>query len=286
MTGRICNIQPFSIHDGPGIRTVFFMKGCNLRCFWCHNPESQELGTTMAFYSHKCIGCGACAEVCPKVTDGKIAILTDACISCGKCTEECFAEAIEMIGKEITVDEAVKILAKDKNIFAESGGGVTFSGGEPLLQPDFVAEVMKKCQELGIGTAIESALSVPWENIEKVLPYCDSFICDIKHADSEMHKRGTGAGNERILENLSRLAKSGKLYEIRTPVIPTFNDCEDDIIAIRDIVKGLGGDIKYTLLPFHKICASKYESQGRRFEAANIPEPTKEQIERLNLLIQ
>ena len=286
MTGRICNIQPFSIHDGPGIRTVFFMKGCNLRCFWCHNPESQEFGTTMAFYSHKCIGCGACAEVCPKATDGKIAILTDACISCGKCAEECFTEAIEMIGKEITVDEAVKILAKDKNIFAESGGGVTFSGGEPLLQPDFVAEVMKKCQELGIGTAIESALSVPWENIEKVLPYCDSFICDIKHADSEMHKRGTGAGNERILENLSRLAKSGKLYEIRTPVIPTFNDREDDIIAIRDIVKGFGGDIKYTLLPFHNICASKYESQGRDFKAADIPEPKKEQIERLNLLIQ
>lgn len=284
MTGKICNIQSFSLHDGPGIRTVFFMKGCNLRCFWCHNPESQDAGVTMAFYPHKCIGCGACAEVCPVAQNGRAAILSNSCISCGKCAEECFAEAIEAIGRTITVDEAVQILKKDKDLFTSSGGGVTFSGGEPLLQPDFIGEVMKECNSLGIHTAIESAVCVPWESIEKILPYCDCFICDLKHADNDMHRLGTGAGNERIIENLTRLAKSGKLKEIRTPVIPTFNDRESDIIAIWDIVKGLGAGVKYTLLPFHNICASKYESQGRKFGAANIPEPTKEQMEKLNLL--
>lgn len=240
----------------------------------------------MAFYPHKCIGCGACAEVCPCAKDGKIAILSDACTACGKCAEECFAEAIEAIGREITIDDAVKLIKKDEHLFKSSGGGVTFSGGEPLLQPDFVAAVMKECNALGISTAIESAVCVPWENIEKVIPFCDYFICDLKHADSEKHRQGTGVGNERIIENLTRLATTGKLFEVRTPVIPTFNDAESDIIAIRDIVKSFGAEIKYSLLPFHNICASKYESQGRKFEAAHIPEPTKEKMEKLNLLIK
>ena len=285
MTGKICNIQPFSIYDGPGIRTVFFMKGCNLRCFWCHNPESQESRNTLAHFPHKCIGCGECAKVCPSAAGGRIAIHTDGCILCGKCADECFADAIEMIGRTITASDAIEIIKRDKNLFQSSGGGVTFSGGEPLLQPDFLKEVMMQCKAENIHTAVESAVCVPWENIETVLPYCDRFICDLKHADSEKHKEGTGVGNERILENLALLAESGKLHEVRTPIIPGFNDSEEDVIKIRDIVKSLGNDIKYTLLPFHNICASKYESQGRKFLAADLPEPTKEQMERLNALL-
>jgi len=286
MIGKICNIQPFSIHDGPGIRTVIFMKGCNLRCFWCHNPESQDSKTTIAYYPHKCIGCGECVKVCPNVKDGKAAFFTENCELCGKCADECFAEAIEAIGKELTVEKAVKTVAKDKEIFLRSGGGVTFSGGEPLLQADFVAEVLKGCKAEDIHTAVESAVCVPWENIEKVLPFCDHFICDLKSADSKKHKEATGAGNEKIIENLRKLAMTGKLKEIRTPVIPNFNDTKEDIIKIRDTVRSFGGEINYTLLPFHNMCESKYISQGRVFQAAGLEEPSKEKMEELNLLLK
>ena len=283
--GRICNIQPFSVHDGPGIRTAFFMKGCNLRCFWCHNPESQDSRGTVAFFPHKCIGCGECAKVCPNADGGRAAFHSEACTLCGRCAEECFAEAIELIGRDITADDAFDIIKKDKELFVRSGGGVTFSGGEPLLQPDFIAEVMQKCKAEGIHTAVESAVCVTWESIEKILPYCDAFICDLKHADSEKHKIGTGASNERIIENLKRLADTGKLYEVRTPIIPGFNDSAEDVKKINEIIKGFGKGVPHRLLPFHSICASKYESQGRVFEAANIAEPTKEKMNQLNSLI-
>lgn len=286
MYGKICNIQPFSIHDGPGIRTVIFMKGCNLRCFWCHNPESQDTKQTLAFYRNKCIGCGECVNVCPNVRNGATARFSEECSLCGECAKECYAEAIEVIGKDIASEEIVKIALKDKNLFETSGGGITFSGGEPLLQPDFIAETMKACKCEGIHTAIESAVCVNWENIEKILPYCDYFICDLKSADSEKHKKATGVGNERIIENLRKLSATGKLKEIKTPVIPDFNDTEDDIKEIRDIVRSFDGEIKYSLLPFHNICESKYESQGRTFRAAGLKEPSKEKMDKLNFLIK
>ena len=285
MTGTICNIQPFSIHDGPGIRTVVFMKGCNLRCFWCHNPESQDRKITISHYPHKCIVCGECSQVCPAAKDGKPAFFTEDCTRCGKCAEECFAEAIVAIGEETTTETLLKRLLKDKNIFLTSGGGVTFSGGEPLLQSDFAAEVMRSCKAEGIHTAVETALCVPWKSVETLIPVCDCFICDLKSADSQKHKEATGAGNELIITNLRKLAALGKLNEVRTPVIPGFNDSPEDICAIRDIVRTFDGEIKYTLLPFHKICEGKYISQGRPFPAAAIPEPTKEQMELLNNLI-
>ncbi len=285
LTGKICNIQPFSIHDGPGIRTVIFMKGCNLRCFWCHNPESQDSKKTVAFYPHKCIGCGECVNICPNGKEGVTARFTENCSLCGKCAEECFSEAIEIIGEEFSVDKLMHTIIKDKNLFITSGGGITFSGGEPLLQPDFVAEVMKRCKAEGIHTAIESAVCVPWENIEKILPYCDYFICDLKSADTDKHKNATGAGNEKIIENLKRLSQTGKLKEVKTPIIPHFNDTKEEIIKIRDIIRSLDGDVKHTLLPFHNICESKYASQGRVFKAAGLEEPSKEKMEELNSVL-
>jgi len=176
MIGKICNIQPFSIHDGPGIRTTVFMKGCNLHCFWCHNPESQDSRLTIAFYRHKCIGCGECGKVCPVAKDGKAAFFSKDCILCGKCAEVCFAEAIEAIGTEVTVSQVVDRVLRDKDALISSGGGVTFSGGEPLLQADFVAEAMKLLKAEGIHTAVETAVCVEWSRIEKLLPYCDYFI--------------------------------------------------------------------------------------------------------------
>lgn len=286
MIGSIWNIQPFSLHDGPGIRTTVFMKGCDLNCFWCHNPEGKTQDKTIAFHQHKCIGCNECLKVCPLVKDGKLAFFNGDCIKCGKCAETCFAEAIEAIGDCVTVDYIMQKFIRDKSVFETSGGGVTFSGGEPLKQADFVAAVMKACKQEGIHTAIETAIYLSFSEVEKVLPFCDYFICDLKSANSQKHLKATGAPNELIIENLRKLSTTGKLKEIRTPVIPGFNDTKEDITAIFDIVKSFGGDIKYTLLPFHNICESKYSSQGKAFPAAKLPEPTKEQMKILEDLIE
>lgn len=286
MTGNISKIQPFSVNDGPGIRTVVFTRGCNLHCFWCHNPENLSQKTVMAHYPQKCIGCGECVKVCPNAKDGKTAIFTENCALCGACSAVCFAEAVEKIGKVVSANEIAQILIKDKQLFKTSGGGVTFSGGEPLLQADFVCEVMKTCNENGINTAIETALFTQWDNIEKLVPVCDYFICDLKSADTEKHKEAIGAGNELIIENLKKLAKTGKLKEVRTPVIPGFNDTKEDILAIWEIVKTLGEDVKYTLLPFHGICEAKYQSQGRDFPASHLKEPSAEKMAELNALLK
>ena len=275
--GKIFSIEEFSVFDGPGVRMTVFLKGCPMRCAWCHNPEGQSFDTQTVRSPNGCIDCGACLEA------GKKAVgypcLTKESI------EVCPRNLVRACGQDITGSELVQILLKKEKLLKAGGGGVTFSGGEPLLQPDFLAEVMQKCNAEGIHTAIESAVCVPWESIEKILPYCDHFICDLKHADTEKHREGTGAGNERIIENLSRLAKTGKLFEVRTPIIPDFNDSAEDVKNINNIVKGFGGNIKHTLLPFHNICASKYEAQGRKFEAADVPEPTKDKMNELSSLI-
>ena len=286
MFGNISKIQPFSVNDGPGIRTVVFMKGCNMRCFWCHNPENLSKTPTMATYPQKCISCGECVKVCPNVQNGKTAIFTENCALCGNCSDVCFADAIEKIGREISVDEVMQILIKDKSLYETSGGGVTFSGGEPLLQADFVFEVMDKCNKNGIHTAMETALFVDWDNIEKLVPVCDYFICDLKSADSQKHKKATGAENKLIIENLKKLADTGKLKEVRTPVVPGFNDEKEDILAIWEFVKTLGKNVKYSLLPFHNICEAKYQSQGRDFPASHLKEPSAEKMAELNALLK
>ena len=244
MIGNICNIQPFSLHDGPGIRTTVFMKGCDLKCYWCHNPEAMNKEKTIVFHSHKCIGCKECLKVCPNAKNDKVAFFFGECEKCGKCAETCFSEALEVIGSDVSSDFIVQKLLCDISVFNESGGGVTFSGGEPLKQADFVAEVMKKCKGNGIHTAIESAMYLPFGEVEKILPYCDYFICDLKSANSQKHLEATGVKNENIIENLRKVALTGKLKEVRTPVIPGFNDTKEDIAAIYNIVKSFGGDIK------------------------------------------
>ncbi len=286
MNGIISNIQPFSLHDGPGIRTTVFMKGCDLHCYWCHNPEAMSSDKTILFHNHKCIGCNECLKVCPNIKNEKLAFFDNSCIKCGNCSEVCFAEAIELVGEEITAQKLFKKLLRDKDTFLSSNGGVTFSGGEPLKQADFLSEIMKNLKDEGIHIAIETALYLPFNKIEKILPFCDYFICDLKSANSKKHLEAIGIKNEIIIENLKKLSKTGKLKEIRTPVIPGFNDSEEDIIAIYDIVKSLNGNIKYTLLPFHNICKGKYQSMGKPFLAENIPEPTKEQMTYLEQLIE
>ena len=277
----IFNIQPFSMHDGPGIRTTVFMKGCNMRCYWCHNPESLSARPDLQFFPAKCIGCGDCAAVCPQARDGKSARFTEACLKCGRCAQECFSEALKLTGDTYGAEELFRIIEKDKGAFARSGGGVTFSGGEPLLQADFVAEVMKMCKAAGIGTAIESALNLPWETVEKVYPLVDHFICDMKVFDSERHKQATGLGNERIKENIRRLCAVHEDVLVRTPVIPGLNDLDEDIARIAAFLSGMERRPKAELLAFHGICVGKYKSLNRKYAAEGLREPTKADLQRL-----
>lgn len=273
MTGRIFNIQHFSIHDGPGVRTTVFMKGCNLRCYWCHNPESWVKSFQMQFNRSKCIGCGECVKACPKSKGGHTAIFTEDCIRCGKCTEKCYAQAISVVGYDITPDELFSEIKKDKDIYIKSGGGITFSGGEPLLQTDFLIEVLKLCKEEHINTAIETAACVPWSVMNEVLPYIDLVICDIKTVNEEKHLKATGQSNKLIFENIYEMSKRGTDLLLRTPVIPGFNDDLESMKAIAQFVSMLPGKHTVELLPFHGICKGKYETLNMKFGAQDLKTP-------------
>lgn len=281
MNGMIFNIQPFSIHDGPGIRTTIFMKGCNMRCYWCHNPESLSGKSELQFFPAKCIGCGDCVKVCPYSKDGCSARFTERCVLCGECVRNCFSEALVMSGNTYSVDELFEIIVKDKAIYERSGGGITFSGGEPLLQVDFVLEVLKKCKEAEIDTAIESALNLPWNTVERIVPYVDHFMCDLKVFDSNKHREATGLGNESILENISKLCDIHRDVLVRTPVIPEFNDNHEDIEQIAEFLSRMARPPQAELLAFHGICIGKYKSLNRKYKAEGLKTPEKAVLEEL-----
>lgn len=218
MTPLVFDIKRTSTTDGPGIRTVVFFKGCNLDCRWCHNPESKSSYAQLGLLTEKCIGCGVCRTVCEH---------SDSCVFCGDCTESCPAEARKLYGRKYTADELHEIILADRDYYLATGGGVTFSGGECMMYPDFLAELAQKCADSGISSAIDTAGNVPWRHFERILPYADCFLYDIKALDPELHKMGTGTGNTLILENLDRLISEGKQIIIRTPVIPGYNDGEE-----------------------------------------------------------
>jgi len=267
MNGTIFHIQRFSLYDGPGIRTTVFLKGCNLRCLWCHNPESQERGREVLFHRARCVGCGKCAGVCAHPFD------LPACTACGKCVDVCFHDAREVCGREISADELFDEIVKDKDFYETSGGGVTFSGGEPLLQADFLCEMLKRCREAGISTAVETAANVPFSVIERVLPYLDLVICDVKAYSAEKHKRGTGVGNHVILANAAKLRDSGETDVLfRTPYIPGYN--EDEIGAIASFVFPR----KLELMPYHGMCGAKYASLGREFATKETVPPSADEM--------
>lgn len=271
--GTVLNVQRFTLHDGPGIRTEFFLKGCPLRCDWCGNPESFNRHIEVGVYQNKCISsqkCGSCKEVCHEpnmliFSDSKLEkIDRNKCISCLSCSDDCPSEAIKQWGKSMSVDECMKVILKDKGFYDRSGGGVTVSGGEPLLQSDFVLELFKACKQEGIHTCIESSFYSNWNQIEKLLPYTDLFISDIKIMDSNLHKKHTGVDNQKILKNLIQLSKSDKEVILRIPVIPMVNDDLDNIKATANfIVNEMLGKVKtLQLLSFMRLGEEKYESLG------------------------
>ena len=264
MTAVIFDIQRNSFVDGPGIRTTVFFKGCNLKCKWCHNPESQNFEKQMMIYKNKCTGCGKCASVCPHHLS--------SCEFCGKCEILCPNDARKVCGKEYTPEEVLKEVIKDKTFYETSNGGVTFSGGECMLQADFLCETLKLCKENGIHTAIDTAGCVSWEHFEKIMPYADMFLYDVKCFDEQKHKEYTGVSNKLILENLKKISDTtNKEIIIRIPVIHGVNDDEKEMGMIAEFLKG----IRYTsvdLLPYHKMGEHKYDALDMAYTEFEVPD--------------
>ncbi len=276
LQGNIFNIQRFTVHDGPGLRTELFLKGCPLRCKWCSNPESWNIETQLGVYKTKCISkkkCGGCQDVCTEegalqFYRGKLqAIDYSKCTNCYACYNECPSDAIKHWGEWKSVEECMTIIRKDKGYYERSGGGVTISGGDPLLQSEFVTQVFKECQEEQIHTCFESTLFGKWSDIEKILPYTDLVISDIKHMDSQKHKEYTGMGNEKILENLKKMVEVQEDVILRIPVIPDVNDDMANIEATADfILNELNGRIRtLQLLSFMRLGEEKYASLNMEY---------------------
>ena len=267
MEGIITNIQRFSLTDGAGIRTTVFFKGCNLNCVWCHNPESQDFNPQMMFYKDKCKGCGKCRKVCQS---------PEQCILCGKCELYCSADARKVCGKDYTVEEVLEEIVKDTAYYGNTGGGVTFSGGECMLQIDFLEAILKKCKDNGIHTAVDTAGHVPFERFERILPYTDLFLYDIKCYDEEKHKKYIGVGNELIFQNLGKLFANNAKVWIRIPVIPDVNNTIEEMKNIKQFLDKIGKPEKIELLPYHAMGEHKYSAIGR--ETALFQTPNESEI--------
>ena len=271
VTATITNIARGSLHDGPGSRTVVYFKGCGLSCLWCHNPETRQVNKQILYIPNKCIHCGSCIEICPEhhiVMGNQMEFLREGCIACGRCAEECPSMALTLCGEDKTVDEVFAEIQKDLHYYQASGGGVTFSGGECLLYPEFVAKLAKKCREAGIHTAVESAMFVPWANVEQVLPYIDLFFNDLKIPDPEKHRQYTGQTNHRIIENIRKLSETEKRMILRIPVIPGINDSEADLTGFGKIIQHFGPGVQEVeLLKYNHLAESKFRFVGEDYHA-------------------
>jgi len=262
-SGTIFNIMRYCLHDGPGIRTIVFLKGCPLRCWWCHNPEGQDWHPEIAFRESRCIRCGNCFALCAQGAVGKIndryIILEEKCIQCGKCVEVCYAEARQIAGKEMTVLEVMEEVEKDRVFYDESGGGVTFSGGEPLMQHDFLMGLLGLSRARGIHTAVETAGYTSPEILKRISTWTNLFLYDVKVIDDKRHREFTGVSNELILENLKGLSSWGVDVIVRVPLIPGVSDDEENVRALGGFLTQSTTIQEVHLLPFHKTGKEKYE---------------------------
>lgn len=281
----ITSIQKYSIHDGDGIRTTVFFKGCGLRCVWCHNPETQSYKKQPLYDKERCVGCRSCEMACPHKAiheeDGKVVTDLTLCDACGTCTDYCNLNLREIVGKEYAVEELVKELKKDEMFYEQSGGGVTLSGGEVMTADmDYVERLCKKLVQFGITVTIDTCGYAPYENFEKILPYIDTFLYDIKTMDNEIHKKYMGAGNELILSNLERLNAAGARIYIRIPTIKEVNGTDQsmkDIIAYLLEKKIQAACVN--LLPYHNTGSAKYAKLGGRYEGEELHAPNQEEME-------
>ena len=281
----IFDIKRFAVHDGDGIRTTVFFKGCPLKCVWCHNPEGISFEKSLAFYENKCQGCGICVDACSsgarKIVDGKLVLDRDACVFCGACVDVCVGGANVLYGRSMSVDEIFDEVMRDKAFYDNSGGGVTLSGGECLCHSDFCMKLLKKLKENGVNTAVDTCGFVDRSAIDKVMPYTDTFLYDIKAIDEDVHVRCTGRSNALILENLRYIDSMGKSIEIRIPFVPGYNS--DQIEKIRDFVKELKNVKKVKVLPYHNFAASKYKALCMKDSLPKVL-PTKEDTDKAQAL--
>lgn len=296
LSGTVLNVQHFCTNDGPGIRTTVFLKGCSLRCKWCCNPESIHPKPELAYDLKKCIGekaCGLCLKECPESalsvlpSDDKVRVNWDLCTNCGKCVPACPPNALYLFGRAMTVDEVLAEVEQDGAFYRESGGGITVSGGECLLQADFTAALLAEAHTRGINTAIETAGNVPWEFVAKVLPHVDTVLHDHKLTDPERHRKWCGADNSRVLANFKRAYETfpDKTFVARTPLIPGVNDDEEHVRAVLAFIRPYPNVIDYQLLPYHRYGESKYGFLGRVYELQDFTPPSHETVQRLRAII-
>lgn len=275
-TGTIFNVQRFSIEDGPGIRTTVFIKGCPLRCSWCHNPEGLSRRRQLMWFDVRCIGARDCLDACEKgalrLTPGGMLIDRERCDGCGRCQEACPAGAIEVVGREVTASEVFEEVLRDEAFYRNSGGGLTVSGGEPTLQPAFAGALTRMAREAGIHVALDTCGYSSGEVLAGLLEHCDMVLLDLKLMDPARHRELTGAPLEPVLESARLITRSGKPLWVRTPVVPGCNDTEDDIRKIAGFVAGeLGTVRRWDLLPFNNTCGSKYRRLGMEWGFEDAP---------------
>ncbi|MBN2244002.1 MAG: glycyl-radical enzyme activating protein [Acidobacteria bacterium] len=305
LTGKVYDIQGFSVQDGPGIRTTVFMKGCPMRCPWCHSPESQAFHAQLLWIAMKCAGldaCTKCLDACPRgaIFPGKtlkneatretvrhIRIDRAICDDCGDCARICVRNALTMCGTDYTVEDLLERVIKDKPFYDRSGGGVTISGGEPLSQPEFVSRLLERLKACGVHTAVDTTGYAQYDVIRNILPHADLFLYDLKHMDSRRHQTATGVPNQLILENAKKIAQDGGKMQIRIPVIPDFNDSDESVRETGLFCRSLGQAVTVVqLLPYHNLGAMKYL---RLDDGRSVPEaepPTEGKISILKALLQ
>ncbi len=288
--GMVFQVQKFCTDDGPGIRTTVFFKGCPLRCVWCHNPEGLSTARIIAIDDIRCIKCGACASVCHchavDVAAGAHVFRAEDCTVCGRCVTACKADAISFCGEETTVEPIIKSVLADKMFYKASGGGITLSGGEPLLQPAFAAALLQRAKEENLHTCVETSLGVPFQNIEKVAPYVDLFLCDIKETNSENHQKYVGCSLDFILDNLKQLNRLGIPIQLRCPIIPSVNDNAAHFKAIATLHNELLQVIGVQLMPYHMLGQGKAERYGLQLAQQAFCPPTAETVKSWNETLQ
>nr|WP_073031247.1 glycyl-radical enzyme activating protein [Desulfosporosinus lacus] len=282
LMARIFNIMKYSIHDGPGIRTTIFFKGCPLCCPWCHNPEGQRFDQELMYRQDRCIGCGQCIKVCPSKAivsiEGQLVYLREKCLACGECSRICHAGVRELVAKEMSLQEVMAEIEKDLIFYDESGGGVTFSGGEALGQPDFLREILKECRRKEIHTAVETAGFVRLDSLQMISPYVDLFLYDLKLMDSRKHQDVTGVPNELIKANLRWLAENHPKVIVRVAIIPGINDDEDNLRQMGAFVSSLKCVAEIHCLPYHKAGVDKYLRLGLEYSLSDIQSPVDESM--------
>ena len=303
--GNVFDIQRFTVHDGPGIRTEVFLKGCPLRCLWCHSPESQNMKSDITLVEIRCIGvenCGECLKVCPTgaLKEGKtkysniqkekiqlINIDRLICNSCGRCTEVCPSNALSIIGKKMSIDKILEIIEKDRTFYLRSNGGITISGGEPMLQYEFLLALLKECKKKGLHTCLDTTGYAKWKLYKNIIRYVDLVLYDLKHMDSKKSKVYTGKPNELILENAKKIAAQGVAMQIRIPIIPGYNDSEENLHATGKFCIELGAAVKEVqLLPYHRLGVVKYERLNRKYELKKVEPPNEEHMKLCKSIIE